>query len=269
MAALDLLKADYTFDQIVSQLATYELKFEKQHLDQERLDALKSPKSKSLALKSKIRDESSSSDDDKSDEEMEIFTRRFTRYLSSDNKGSRKFKETFQNPSDYSKGQKEVYKGKSKIICFNCDKAGHIQPDCPEIKNRKNTKFEKKRYKERKAMIAQFGESDSDESSSSEEEEEVAHFCLMAKEIENDEVTSYSNDNLLDEYNELQDAFDELFNEHKQLLLKHEALKVNCRNHVDKTDVEKLKSEKEALINDKIVLESKVEDLTCSLDKFT
>ena len=51
---------------------------------------------------------------------------------------------------------------------------------------------------------------------------------------------------------------------------------MNCSNHVDKTDFDKLKSdfeqvkvEKEALIQDKIVLESKVSDLTCSLDKFT
>ena len=93
-------------------------------------------------------------------------------------------------------------------------------------------------------MIAQFRGSDSDDSSSSDEDGEVANLCLMAIESKEDEVTSCSNnDNLLDAYNELQDVFDELFQEHKELLLKHEALKVNCSNHVDKTVFEKLKTD--------------------------
>ena len=127
-------------------------------------------------------------------------------------------------------------------------------------------------------MIAQLGGSDSDDSSSSDEEDdEVENLCLMARETNEDEVISNSShDNLLDQYNELQDVFDELFDEHKALLLKYEALKVNCNNHVDKNDFEKIKSdfnkvndEKEALIQDKTLLEVKVSDLTCSLDKFT
>ncbi len=70
--------------------------------------------------------------------------------------------------------------------------------------------------------------------------------------------------------------FDELFEEHKQLLLKHDAFKMNCTNHVVKADFDNLKSdfekvnnEKEALTQDKILLEAKISDLTCSLDKFT
>ena len=75
-------------------------------------------------------------------------------------------------------------------------------------------------------MIAQLGGSDSDDSSSSDEEEEVANLCLMAQESKSNEVTSInSNENFLDAYNELQDVFDELHDEHKELILKYEALK--------------------------------------------
>ena len=199
---------------------------------------------------------------------MEIFTRRFTRYLGLNKKGGQKLIQKFQNPSDNLRDRKEE-KGKSNLICYKCEKPGHTRPECPENRNKYKRK-EKKRFLERKAMIAQLAGSDSDESSSSDEDEEVAHFCLMAKEINDDEVTSYSNnDNLLDEYNELQDAFDELFNEHKQLLLKHEAFKVNCTNHIDKSEYDSLKSEFETISNDKIMLETQVIDLTCSLEKFT
>ena len=280
VAALDLLKKDYDFDGIISQLATYELKFKKLRLDQERLDSLKPPKSKSLALKasSKKNDSSSSSSDEDDDtKDMALFTKRFTRYLSQNKKGSKEFRKTFKNANDNFKGKKDNGKMKNKLICFKCDKPGHFQSECPENLDKKKGNKEKRRYKERKAMIAQFGGSDSEDSSSSEEEEEVANLCLMARESNDDEVNSIiSQDNLLDQYNELQEVFDELFDEHKLFLKKYESIKLKCNNHIDKhehdklkDDFEKINNEKEALIKDKLELENKVNDLTCSLNKFT
>ena len=93
--------------------------------------------------------------------------------MSKDKKGSKKFKKAFQKTTEKVKGKKESSNFKSKLTCFKCDKPGHFQNECPELKEKKDKKkgkkYEKKRYNERKAMIAQLAGSDTDDTSSSEE----------------------------------------------------------------------------------------------------
>ncbi|GAV84629.1 UBN2 domain-containing protein, partial [Cephalotus follicularis] len=111
------------------------------------------------------------------------------------NFSNKPFKKFHTNKGDSSKKEKK----EKKIICYECDKLGHIRPECPKLKKKKDI-FKKK------AIIATW--SDSDESNSKEEIEEVANIALMAIEDESDyEVTTSSLS-----FNELQCEYDELLN---------------------------------------------------------
>ncbi|XP_057984699.1 uncharacterized protein LOC131169503 [Hevea brasiliensis] len=63
----------------------------------------------------------------------------------------------------------------SEIVCYECNKPGHIKPKCPTLK--KKNKFRKDKSK--KAMAATW--SDSDSSSNDEtSDKEAANTCMMA-----------------------------------------------------------------------------------------
>ncbi|GAV67505.1 LOW QUALITY PROTEIN: zf-CCHC domain-containing protein/DUF4219 domain-containing protein, partial [Cephalotus follicularis] len=101
---------------------------------------------------------------------------------------------TYEDTSKEEKEEKEV-------ICYECDKPGHIRPECPKLKKKKDKK---------KAMIATW--SDSDESSSEDEEsEEVTNISFMAMEDDCEVTTSSLS------YNELQCEYDELLDVLKDL----------------------------------------------------
>ncbi|GAV64533.1 zf-CCHC domain-containing protein/UBN2 domain-containing protein, partial [Cephalotus follicularis] len=108
------------------------------------------------------------------------------------------------------------------IICYECDKSGHIRPDCPKLKKKDKIK--------KKTMIATW--SDIDESSSDDEEsEEAANIAFMAME-DDCEVTmsSLSYNEMQSEYNELLDVLNELNREY-QLLKK--IAKVRTKENVE------------------------------------
>ncbi|GAV89893.1 LOW QUALITY PROTEIN: zf-CCHC domain-containing protein/UBN2 domain-containing protein, partial [Cephalotus follicularis] len=88
------------------------------------------------------------------------------------------------------------------ILCFECNKPGHVKVDCPQLKKKKLFK---------KALKA-WHLSD-DESSDDEVTEQVANLCFMAssdnKESDNEVDDSYT-------FGELQFAFDELLVEFKK-----------------------------------------------------
>ncbi|GAV83553.1 LOW QUALITY PROTEIN: zf-CCHC domain-containing protein/UBN2 domain-containing protein, partial [Cephalotus follicularis] len=97
----------------------------------------------------------------------------------------------FQSKGDTSKDGKN-----EKVICYECDKPGHIRANCPKLKKKKDNV-------KKKAMIETW--SDSNESSFDEEEnEEVTNIAFMAME-DNCEVTTSSLS-----YNELQCEYDEI-----------------------------------------------------------
>ncbi|KAL5571142.1 hypothetical protein UlMin_020739 [Ulmus minor] len=95
------------------------------------------------------------------------------------------------------------------MICYECNKPGHIKPDCPQLKHVK-----------KKAMVAPWDDSDSSDSES--ENDEQANVCVMTFQ---DEVI-YSKPNSLDfSFDELLNAFEELHFEFEILISKNEVLK--------------------------------------------
>ncbi|GAV77934.1 zf-CCHC domain-containing protein, partial [Cephalotus follicularis] len=107
---------------------------------------------------------------------------------------------------DSSKSDKE----EKEVICYECKKPGHIRPDCPKLKKRKDKK---------KAMIATCSASD-DSSSNEKENEDISNIAFMVIEDDNEVCsTSLSYNDLQNEYNELIDVLDDL-NKEYQLLKK-------------------------------------------------
>ena len=103
------------------------------------------------------------------------------------------------------------------------------------------SKIEKPWKRNKKAIVAAWGESE-DESSSDEIENEVANLCLMALEDEDstqDEVTTL--------YEELESAFHELSNEFRKVCAKKNVLKKSVASL--SINVEELKKEKIILKN--------------------
>ncbi|GAV79879.1 zf-CCHC domain-containing protein/UBN2 domain-containing protein [Cephalotus follicularis] len=102
-------------------------------------------------------------------------------------------------------------KDEKGVICYECDKLGHIRPDCPKLKKKKD-KVKKK------AMIATWSDSD-DSSSDDEENEEIANIAFMAMEDDCEvNTSSLSYNELQCEYDELLDVLNDLNREY--LLLK-------------------------------------------------
>ncbi|GAV87019.1 zf-CCHC domain-containing protein [Cephalotus follicularis] len=138
---------------------------------------------------------------------MALLTKRIRKILLDKKNFSKKQLKKFQSKRDTSKGDKD----EKEVICYECDKSGHIRPDCPNLK-------EKKDKVKKKEMITTW--SDNDESSFEDEEnEEIANIAFMAME-DDYEVTSssLSYSELQCEYDELLDVLNDLNREY--LLLK-------------------------------------------------
>ncbi|GKV47613.1 hypothetical protein SLEP1_g54498 [Rubroshorea leprosula] len=121
------------------------------------------------------------------------------------------------NGSDKYKGDSNK---KDKIICYRCKKPGHVKFECP-FGNEKSLKAKEKRSK--KALVTTWSDDSSDKESS---DSEVANLCFMAREEDTQEVSFQSIPN--DEFNsleELQDAFDELYEESRKMSAKNASLK--------------------------------------------
>ncbi|GAV67217.1 LOW QUALITY PROTEIN: zf-CCHC domain-containing protein/UBN2 domain-containing protein, partial [Cephalotus follicularis] len=111
------------------------------------------------------------------------------------------------NKGETSKNEKE----KKEVICYECDKPGHIRPNCPKLKKKKDKA-------KKKAMIATWSDSD-DSSSDDEENKEIANIAFMAMEDDCEvNTSSLSYNELQCEYDELVDVLNDLNREY--LLLK-------------------------------------------------
>ncbi|GAV65242.1 zf-CCHC domain-containing protein [Cephalotus follicularis] len=138
---------------------------------------------------------------------MEFLTIRIIRIPLDKKNFSKKQLKKFQTKGDSTKSDKH----EKEVICYECNKPGHIRPNCPKLKKKKDKK---------KAMIATW--SDSDDSSLNEDQnEEIANIAFMATEDENEVCSSsLSYNDLQNEYNELIDVLDYLNREY-QLLKKN------------------------------------------------
>ena len=73
------------------------------------------------------------------------------------------------------------------MICYECNKLGHIKSECPKLK--KSFKKDRKHKKEKKQAL-KATQDDWSESSDDETNEEVSNLCFMAfEEPSSDEVT--------------------------------------------------------------------------------
>ncbi|GAV59110.1 LOW QUALITY PROTEIN: zf-CCHC domain-containing protein/UBN2 domain-containing protein, partial [Cephalotus follicularis] len=110
------------------------------------------------------------------------------------------------------------------ILCFECNKPGHIKVDCPQLK--------KKKLFKKKALKA-WHLSD-DDSFDDEVTEQVANLCFMAlsdtEDSDNEVDDSYT-------FGELQFAFDELLVEFKKKCSQCSSLKKNIVNIENEKDL--------------------------------
>ena len=203
-------------------------------------------KKKSIALKATstpIQDE----DDDNFDsielneENLTLLVKKFGKFLKK--KGSQR-RPSFNSKKNFNKGETT----NTTPICYECGKSGHIKMDCL-IYQKKMEKHEKKPYKEKKGRRAYIAWEDNDMDSSDESEHEEANLCLMA-DVDENEVNDL--DPLNPNYDELQEAFEELHIESIKLakkLVKSQKIISLLEENISNLNGElnKLSIEKEAL----------------------
>lgn len=99
---------------------------------------------------------------------------------------------------------------------LNVTSPGHYKTDCPRLKGKKSKK---------KTLKVTWDDSDGSDSEQNSSDNEMANFCLMAKD---DEVSSLNDDSDYDNspsYEELQDAFDDLYENTLKIKSKYNTLK--------------------------------------------
>ena len=242
-------------EELLGSLLTHEMGL---HEDEDQ--GSKVEKKRGMALKAKAIEESEVDEESESeDEEIAMYAKRFKRFM----KRTKPWKKNSKDDQrkEYKKEYKRDPKKESSVICYNCNKPGHIKQECSLLK--KSSKFLKK--KKGKAMKATW--SDSDESSTDEEEEveEMANLCLMAKEENSSSDDEEVND--LYTFDELQDAFDDLSSKFEKLGFKHIALKRSFSKLEVKVSI--LEKEKETLIKENNDLKKKAEDSLFIATKLT
>ncbi|XP_057999032.1 spindle assembly checkpoint component MAD1-like [Hevea brasiliensis] len=282
----------FTYDELIGSLIAHEMLYDKSksNVDDEKKKreiALKSSQEdelrKTIAFKAASSDSSNSSSDE---DDLAMITRRFKKAFK---KGGSKYKKFLKKYSP--KG--ETSKDQSEIKCFECNKPGHIKPNCPKLK-KKNSKD-----KSKKALVAGWMDSD-DSSSDNSSDKEVAHICLMA--LEEDKPESSQQREINTEVNNsdslcienYEDAFAKLYEEYKVYKKNYSALNkeiASLRAENDSMSIivqenkfyknqmllfdelnKELEDSKfacEKLIEKNRILETKVESLTNDLAKFT
>ncbi|GAV89388.1 zf-CCHC domain-containing protein/UBN2 domain-containing protein, partial [Cephalotus follicularis] len=136
--------------------------------------------------------------------------------------------------------QDEEPSKREELTCYECKKPGHFKNECPNLKKKEQFKKRNGHFKKKKAMVATW--SDSDSSSSEEEsDEEVAHIAYMAIEDEEEDEVSFT-------FDELQIAYEKLYDEYENMCLKNKTLKKNVISM--SKEIDDLKSENSKHINE-------------------
>ncbi|GAV86281.1 zf-CCHC domain-containing protein/UBN2 domain-containing protein, partial [Cephalotus follicularis] len=129
--------------------------------------------------------------------------------------------------------KKKVFQGeesskREEPTCFECKKSGHFKNECPYLK--KKEKFNKEHFKKKnetskkkKAMVATWDDSDPSSSEEEESDEEVVNLALMA--LEEDTSGDESENEVNFTFDELQNAYENLFKEYENVCLKNKTLK--------------------------------------------
>ncbi|GAV61104.1 zf-CCHC domain-containing protein, partial [Cephalotus follicularis] len=133
---------------------------------------------------------------------------------------------------------------KEEPTCYECKKPGHFKNECPSLK--KKEKFIKEHSKKKKAMVATWDDSDLSSSEESGSDEEVVNFALMAMEEDSSEDESENEVNFT--FDELQNAYENLFNEYENVCLKNKTLKKNAISM--SKEIDNLKSENSKYSNE-------------------
>lgn len=239
-----------SLDGLVGKLKVHEKKLKEKEKEDEPKQANEEPsqKLKTIALKSKINDDSSSDSEVDVTREVAHLSRRMAKLI--------KYSKNFKNRSN--KPSSRVGK------CFECNEPGHMAKDCPKHKEKYL------RYKKKKAMYAGWDESEPSDSDSDDEDAKIAlhdrNVCFMAHE---DEVQSESENESLLIQNELEAALEELNFEYIKLGKEHSFL-LKLHEKCD-SKFEKLQSSMNNAIalKDKIIgdLELKNEQLRSQTEK--
>ncbi|GAV62601.1 LOW QUALITY PROTEIN: zf-CCHC domain-containing protein/UBN2 domain-containing protein, partial [Cephalotus follicularis] len=144
--------------------------------------------------------------------------------------------------------------------CYQCKKPGHLKNECPNLK-KKAFKKKDEYSKKKKAMVATWD--DSNPSSSEEEsDEEVETIAFMAIEDEDENEVNFT-------FDELQNAYENLFNEYENVCLRNKSLKKNAismSKEIEnlKSEISKYISEIESLKNEKSYYMNEIDVLNVS-----
>ncbi|GAB2272741.1 hypothetical protein Dimus_038991 [Dionaea muscipula] len=266
--------ATFTMDQLMGSLIAYELNLKRKSKVEDD-----SKKMKNLAFEAttskKEKKEKIEEEDSEDEEELALLSSKFKRFLRKRNERKR-----FPNKNTY-KREESSKANQGEVICYNCQRPGHMAYECPHPKVEKSKN--KNLYKgKKKSLLATWMNQSEDESTDDDSSQnEVANLCFMAKEDsedEDNEVTndSYTFDELLDAFHEMHDVLESFKVKNKSLnknvaslTLSIESLEkenLNLKQDVStfssmQDDSLKLESKYESLLHDNHVLNDKVASL--------
>ncbi|GAV91095.1 zf-CCHC domain-containing protein/UBN2 domain-containing protein [Cephalotus follicularis] len=161
----------------------------------------------------------------KNHENVEVKKKKSIAFKASKEERKKVLKKNFPEDEESSKREEPT--------CYECKKPGHFKNECPNLKKKEQFKKRNEYVKKKKAIVATW--SDSDSSISEEEsDEEVANIAFMAIEDEEEDEVKFS-------FDELQDAYENLFLEYKDMCLKNKSLKKNATSM--SKEIEILKNE--------------------------
>ncbi|CAJ2661925.1 unnamed protein product [Trifolium pratense] len=167
-------------------------------------------KVRTLALKTKARDYDSDDEEsqsEKDDEDVEVLFKKFKNFL----------KREKTKKLDQGKKFNGESTSRQNFTCFECGKQGHMKSDCPTLQKKSGHK-RKKEFKPKKTYIA--WDANEISSSSDSESKEYANLALMASHHSDDEYEEVSSKSSSYD-NDLQSAFNELYEEFLKLSRKY------------------------------------------------